>query len=93
MTGSEKNNEMVTFEIKEHIGVIAKYNNHWTKELNRISWNGGNPKFDIRDWDEHHEHMSRGITLHEDEMEIMYDLLNSIFSISSKESLLEGQAV
>lgn len=75
MAGNEKKSEEVTYEIIQHMGVIAKYSNRWTKELNKISWNGSNPKFDIRDWDEHHEHMSRGITLREDEMQILYDLL------------------
>lgn len=89
MAESEKKNDDVTFEIVEHIGVIAKYNNRWTKELNKISWNGGNAKFDIRDWDEHHEHMSRGITLHDEEMKIMYDLLKDNFA----KPLLEEQAV
>lgn len=80
MMDKDKKNDEVTYEIKEHIGVIAKYSNKWTKELNKISWNGKNAKFDIRDWDEQHEHMSRGITLHEDEMQIMYELLGYIFA-------------
>lgn len=53
------------FEIKEHIGVIAQYSSGWTKEVNLVSWNGGQPKIDIRDWDADHEHMSKGITLTE----------------------------
>lgn len=75
MTDLEKKKGEVTYEITEHIGVIAQYPNNWTKELNRISWNGNNPKFDIRDWDDKHEHMSRGITLHLDEVKILKDLL------------------
>jgi hypothetical protein len=75
MVDAEKKKDEVTFEITEHIGVIAQYANNWTKELNKISWNGNNPKFDIRDWDEKHEHMSRGVTLHLDEMKIVKDLL------------------
>ena len=64
----------ITFEIKEHLGTIAKYGTGWNKELNIISWNGGTPKFDIRDWDEHHEKMSRGVTLSQWEMRKMADL-------------------
>ena len=45
---SERN---ITFEIKEHLGVIAEFDNGWNKELNIISWNGNTPKYDIRDWD------------------------------------------
>ena len=35
----------------------------WTKELNRISWNGGEPKYDIRDWAPEHEKMGKGVTI------------------------------
>lgn len=53
----------VRFDIVEQIGVISRHSTGWQKELNLVAWNGGQPKFDIRDWDESHEHMSRGITL------------------------------
>ena len=75
MTGMDKKKEEITFEITERIGVIAQYSNHWTKEVNKIAWNGSKPKFDIRDWDEQHQHMSRGITLREEEMQVLYGLL------------------
>ena len=55
----------VTFEIVENIGIIASYATGWNKELNLVSWNGGAVKYDIRDWDPAHEHMSRGVTLHD----------------------------
>lgn len=64
----------ISYEIKEHIGVITKNKSGWNKELNLISWNGNNPRFDIRDWDEHHEKMSRGVTLSEWEMQKMVDI-------------------
>jgi len=60
--------EQITFEIKEHIGVLCMYHTGWKKELNLVSWNGNAPKYDIRDWDPDHERMSRGITLSEKEM-------------------------
>ncbi|MEG0830031.1 MAG: PC4/YdbC family ssDNA-binding protein [Anaerovoracaceae bacterium] len=65
----------VVFEIKENIGVLAVNTSGWTKELNMVAWNGGNPKYDLRDWDEEHEHMSKGITLHPDEMRKVVELL------------------
>ena len=67
-------NEIV-FEIKKHIGVIQEYPTGWKKEVNLISWNGNPEKFDIRDWDEAHERMSRGITLHKDEAEKLADFI------------------
>lgn len=67
----EKN---VIFEVKEHLGVISKYETGWTKELNIVSWNGSASKYDIRDWDSTHERMSRGVTLHPTEMRTLVDL-------------------
>ena len=58
----------VTFEIVERIGVITDYQTGWTKEINMVSWNGSEPKYDIRDWSPDHEHMSRGVTLKEEEL-------------------------
>ena len=55
-------NEEVLFEIQETIGILRKSNTGWTRELNVVSWNGGMPRFDIREWDPQHEKMSRGIT-------------------------------
>ena len=67
--------EQITFEITEHIGVLGVYHTGWKKELNLVSWNGNEPKYDIRDWDPAHERMSRGITLSEKEMGKIRDLL------------------
>ena len=65
----------VRFEILEQIGVISTHPTGWNKELNVVSWNGGQPKYDIRDWDLDHEHMSKGITLTEKEMRQVFDLM------------------
>lgn len=59
------NNE-ITFEIREHVGVIDARADGWTKEVNIVAWNGGVPKIDIRDWSPDYERMTRGITLTED---------------------------
>ena len=64
----------ITYEIQEHFGTIARYDGGWNKELNLISWNGGAAKFDIREWDEHHERMKRGVTLTPWEMRRVVDL-------------------
>ena len=65
----------VTFEIVEEIGVIATHSTGWKKELNLVSWNGGQAKNDIRDWDPGHRRMSRGVTLKEQEMRQIVELL------------------
>lgn len=68
---SEKN---ITFEIREHLGIITKFESGWNRELNIISWNGKTPKYDVRDWDPYHERMRKGLTFHEAEMRKLVDL-------------------
>ena len=63
------------FEIKEHIGVIAKNPSGWQKELNVVEWNGKEPKYDLREWDESHTHCSRGVTMTVDEVVALLGLL------------------
>lgn len=58
----------ISFEIIKHLGVIDKSETGWSKEVNLVEWNGNPAKIDIREWDPRHEHMSRGITLHKNEM-------------------------
>lgn len=65
----------VRFDIVERIGVISIHSTGWRKELNLVSWNEGAPKYDIRDWSPDHERMSRGVTLHENEMRQIFDLM------------------
>ena len=69
MTERENNREEITYEIKEHIAVINTSETGWTREVNLVSWNGTNPKIDVREWDPDHQRMSRGITLTEAEAE------------------------
>ena len=78
MATNEKERDEVTFEVVEHLGVVASYPTGWKKELNKVAWNGNAAKFDIRDWDESHEHMSRGITLHTEEAKKVFELLKGV---------------
>ena len=65
----------IKYEIIKHIGKLSESSRGWTKELNIISWNGGVPKLDIRDWAPEHEKMGKGITLSEEEAEKLAKLL------------------
>ncbi len=66
------------YEIVNQYGVISQSSTGWTKELNKISWNGGNPKYDIRDWAPEHQKMGKGVTLTDDEFEALKKLINGI---------------
>ena len=63
------------YEIVEHIGILSESTKGWTKELNKISWNSGEPKYDIRDWAPEHEKMGKGVTLSEEELKKLKELL------------------
>ena len=66
----------LTFTIEEHLGVLSENANGWTKELNLVSWNERPAKYDIREWDEEHQRMSKGITLTEDEVAELKEILH-----------------
>ena len=65
-------------DIKYEIGVISESLKGWRKELNLVSWNGGEPKYDIRDWAPGHEKMGKGITLTKEEVQKLYKLLSQV---------------
>lgn len=64
------------YEIVEEIGVLSENAKGWRKELNLISWNGAAPKYDIRDWAPEHEKMGKGVTLTEEEVSELRNLLS-----------------
>ena len=66
------------YEIIEELGVLSENAKGWRKELNLISWNGGAPKYDIRDWAPEHEKMGKGVTLTKDELAALMDLLKIV---------------
>ena len=66
------------YEIKKNIGIIAESSKGWTKELNLVSWNDNEPKFDIREWNPDHTRMGKGITLTKEELLAIKELLDKI---------------
>jgi hypothetical protein len=68
----------ISFTIKKQLGAIGEGTKGWSKQLNLISWNGREPKYDIRDWDSTMDKMGKGVTLTLDELKALKDVLNSI---------------
>ena len=64
------------FEITEELGVLSTNAKGWTKELNMVSWNEREPKYDLREWNPDHTRMGKGITLTEEEIESLRAVLN-----------------
>jgi hypothetical protein len=68
----------IKFEIEKELGTIAESAKGWKKELNLISWNGKEAKYDLREWDARHEKMGKGITLTVEELKALKELLSII---------------
>lgn len=64
-----------TYEIIKKIGVISEDKRGWTKELNLISWNNRDPKYDIRDWKHDEGKMGKGVTFTKEEIKDLLQLL------------------
>ena len=68
----------IKYEVVEKIAVLSESSKGWTKELNLISWNDREPKYDIREWAPDHNKMGKGVTISADEIILLRDLLNEI---------------
>ena len=68
----------IKFEIKETAGTLSEGSKGWNKELNLISWNDKEPKYDIRDWDTEHKKMGKGVTLSVEELKALKEILNQM---------------
>ena len=70
--------EEFSYEITEKYGVLSTSKSGWTMEFNAVSWNGRDPKFDIRSWSPDHEKMGKGITLTKEEVAALKELLAKV---------------
>ncbi|MCL2285985.1 MAG: PC4/YdbC family ssDNA-binding protein [Firmicutes bacterium] len=66
------------YEITRHIGILSENSKGWTKELNLISWNEREPKYDIREWSPQRERMGKGVTLSSEEVSKLKQMLDEI---------------
>ncbi|MFV8829434.1 YdbC family protein [Alkalihalobacterium sp. APHAB7] len=68
----------IKYEIEKSLGVLSENAKGWKKELNLVSWNGREAKFDLRDWDANHEKMGKGLTLSKEEVIELKSILNQL---------------
>ena len=73
---------LLTCEIVEPIAVLSENEKGYTKEINLVSWNGAEPKFDIRNWPPGRERSGKGITLTKDEI---INLMNAMEEVLGDE--------
>ena len=67
-----------TYEITERIAVLSTNARGWERQLNLVSWNGNAPKDDIRDWSPDGTRMGKGISLSEEELKTLKDILDEM---------------
>ena len=68
----------ISFEIVENIGILSTSAKGWIKELNLVSWNGREPKYDIREWSPEHDKRGKGMTFSKDELEELKGILEKL---------------
>jgi len=68
----------IKYEIIKKIGVLSTSASGWSKELNLVSWNDREPKYDLRDWSGDHEKMGKGVTLSQEELSALKALLHGM---------------
>ena len=69
----------ITCEIVRPIAVLSENERGYTKEINLVSWNGADPKFDIRNWHPGRERSGKGITLTKEEIINLMDAMEEVF--------------
>ncbi|TFJ91550.1 YdbC family protein [Lentibacillus salicampi] len=66
----------VDWDIIEEIAVLYESQAGWTKELNIISWNGDEPKYDVRWWNPGKTRLGKGFTFTGDELSKLKTILD-----------------
>ena len=68
----------IKYEVVERIAVLSQRPRGWERQLNLISWNDGEPKYDIRDWSPDGSRMAKGISLTEEELKTLKGILDDM---------------
>jgi hypothetical protein len=70
--------EDFSFEITESIGLISESKSGWKFEVNKVSWGGRPAKYDIRSWSPDHQKMGKGITLSDEEIKKLGEIIGGL---------------
>ena len=72
----------IKYDIIQKIAVLAQRPRGWERQLNLISWNDGEPKYDIRDWSPDGSRMGKGISLSAEELRALKGILEEMDEIT-----------
>ena len=72
-------NTNFSYTLVDHLGTVSSYRNgEQTLEVNLISYNGSEPKIDIRRWNRQNNRMLKGVTLSKEEAIILRNILQDV---------------
>lgn len=74
-------NTAISYEVKKVLGVLDS-DSTMQKELRLISWNGNEPKYDLRNWGtdkDGNEKCGKGLTMDREEIYSLYNILKEMF--------------
>ena len=66
------------YEITERIAVLSTNARGWERQLNMVSWNGKEPKYDLRDWAPDGSKMGKGISMTREELVTLKGILEEM---------------
>ena len=67
-----------SFQITEKVGEISVSKTGWTLELNKVSWGERPAKFDLRSWSPDHQKMGKGVTLTDEEIKKLGEIISAL---------------
>lgn len=67
----------ITYEVIEELAVLSIDSSGWKLEANLVSWNGQDPKIDIRKWSPDRKIIGKGVTLNNEEEKKLLTLLEN----------------
>ena len=73
-------NEEFHYEIVRPLGVVSEGARGWKTEANLVSWNGRDPKIDVRAWSPDHQKMGKGVGFTKEEAAHLVQILSSYLS-------------
>ena len=79
-TKAKATNDDFQYEVLEDIATLGKRGRNYELKLRYVSFNGNDPKYDIRPWgvdDEGNEKMLKGISLSGEELQALKNVLNA----------------
>ena len=81
-----------SFEIVESLAKLGETKRTgYTKELNYVSFQGAEPKWDLREWNEDHTRMSKGITLSNREIRDLFAASGEVLKRIGGANPMEGK--